>query len=193
MSWRISIWKSGLNSNLVFKSFIYTARYLTFGVHWYTLVFIFRSVSQKVFVHDDITVMSWAEYSSYENTWRLWSTVIQFLFNFQLIISVLNIITLLRSLSSHLLPAFITVKSVKRSSIRFRVKMIYSTDKFFRIQFILKLLLLEICLKCTVCNVLKALIMKCSVFGMWCGTVWHICARTHDLHRLLTSSLICFS
>lgn len=129
-------------------------------------VFILWSVSQKVFINNDIPVMSWAEYSSYESIRRLWSAIIQFLFNFQLIISVLNIKTLLRSLSSYFLPAFITVKSVKRSSIRFRVKMIYSSDKFFRIQLILKLLLLEICLKFTVCNVLTALIMKCTVFGM---------------------------
>jgi len=44
--------------------------------------------------------------------------------------------------------------------------MIYSASKFFRIQIILKMLLLEICSKCTVCNVLTALIMKFTVFGM---------------------------
>jgi len=44
--------------------------------------------------------------------------------------------------------------------------MIYSSEKLFRIQIILKLLLLEICLKLAVCDVLTALIMKCTVFGM---------------------------
>jgi hypothetical protein len=160
MSWRISVWRSGFNSNLVLKSSINKARYLTFGLHGvHTSVCVTESVcSQWYYRH----VMS--------RIFFIWSAIIQSLFNFQLIISVLNI-TLLRSLSSYLLPAFITVKSVKRSSIRFRVKVIYSAEKFFRIQIILKILLVEICFKCTVCNVLTALIMKCTVFGMWCGTI----------------------
>jgi hypothetical protein len=174
MSWRISIWRSGLNSNLVLKSFVTKALYLTFGLHGiHTSVYVPESVCSRLYYRYLMSRIFFIW-----DTRRLWSAIIQFLFKFQLIISILNIITLLRSLSSYLLPAFITAKNVKRSSFRFCVKMIYSADKFFRIQIILKILPLAISLKCTVRNV-----MKRNVFGMWCGTVWHVCARTHDLHR----------
>jgi len=145
------------------------------------MVFVLRSVSQKVFVLNDITVMSWAEYSSYESTRRLWSAIIQFLFNFRLIISVLNIKTLLRSQSSYLLPAFITIKSVKRSSICFRVKMIYSSDKFSRIQIILKILLVEICLIVVSIVVFVLCVLLSSyvhLFYCVCIAVFHFRCRT---------------
>ena len=180
MSWRISIWRSGLNSNLILKSFVHKTRYLTLGLHGiHTSVCVPENVCSRWYYRHLMSRIFFIW-----DTRRLWSAIIQFLFNFQLIISILNMIKLLRSLSSYLLPAFIPVKSVKRSSIRFRVKIICSADKFFRIQIILKIPQLEICLKCTVCNILTALIMKCTVFVMWCGTIWHICARTHDLRRL---------
>ena len=144
------------------------------------MVLILRSVSQKVFVHNDITAMSWAEYYSYESNRRLQSAVIQFPFNFQLIISVLNIKTLLRSLSSYLLPTFITVKSVKRSSIRCRVKIIYSSDKFFRIQIILKILLLEICLIVFIVVVVLCVLLPSYIYLLYyvCIAVFHYRCRT---------------
>lgn len=128
---------------------------------------------------------------------RLWSAGIQFLFNFQLIIDILNITTLFRSLSSYLLATFITVTSVKRGSILFGFKVIYTADKFIWIQIILKVLLLEICLKSTECNVLTALIMQYIVFGLLHFTVSHIYAWKHDpinftvMYSVLTSRLIC--
>jgi hypothetical protein len=108
------------------------------------LLFSLRFVSHKISVHDDITVMPSTEYSLRDVSRSVWSDIMQFLFNIQLIINVLNTITLLRSLSPYLLPSFITVKNVKRSCIRFRVKMLYSADKFIGMQFMSKIFLLEI-------------------------------------------------